>query len=131
MISGGPSPVRSATATPGHTRWPLGARHFSAPVAPLSATTSYAPHTTSGEPSGSRSATAGDAYHPVWQKLVQPPRCHLSTGALICATARPGTKESAAASAARWMAADVGRMRAYPAPFEGVARVTGVTALDA
>src|SRR6188508_3288857 len=82
IVSSVPSPLRSATATPGHTRFPLGPRHCNAPVPPFRLTVSYEPHTTSGWPSPLRSATAGDEYHPVWQKdAKQPPRCHFRTGA--------------------------------------------------
>src|SRR5438445_749808 len=73
---------------PGQTRLPLGARHFRLPLSPRSATTSYAPQITSGWPSPSRSATAGEEYQPVWQygPGKQPPYCHFKTGALTTAT---------------------------------------------
>src|SRR5205807_265368 len=75
-----------ATTTPGQTRLglPLGARHLRLPSAPFKATTSYAPQITSGLPSPSRSATAGEEYQPVWQYGPdrQPPYAHFRTGAL-------------------------------------------------
>src|SRR2546425_11662239 len=88
MTSSVPLPVRSAMAMPGQTRLLLGPRHLRVPVAPFKATTSYEPQTTSGKPSPSRSATAGEEYQPVWDhELKQPPFAHLRTGALTTAQA--------------------------------------------
>src|SRR5207244_2826904 len=83
---------------PGQTRLPLGARHFRLPLSPRSATTSYAPQITSGWPSPSRSATAGEEYQPVWQygPGKQPPYCHFKTGALTTATLKVAVTDFAA-----------------------------------
>src|SRR5438552_10048233 len=85
MTSSVPFPVRSATAMPGQTRLPLGARHLRLPLAPFRATTSYAPQMTACWPSPSRSATAGEEYQPVLQygPGMHPPYCHIKTGALL------------------------------------------------
>src|SRR2546422_1765978 len=90
MPCGVPVPVKSATAMLGQTRFALGPRHLSAPLAPFSATTSYAPQTTSGFPSPSKSTTAGDEYQPVSQygPERQPPYCHMRTGALTLAVVK-------------------------------------------
>ena len=96
-ISSVPSPERSVTATAGHTREPLVARARRAPVDPFTTTRSYEPQTTSGWPSPSKSATAGEAYQPVWHQLAkQPAWYHFSTGAAIgWASGRAGPANTA------------------------------------
>src|SRR5437879_12351993 len=85
MTSSVPFPVRSATAMPGQTRLLLGARHLRLPAAPFRATTAYGPQMSSGLPSPSRSATAGEEYQPGVQYGPgrHPPYCHIKTGALL------------------------------------------------
>src|SRR5688500_16983277 len=107
---------------PGQTRLPLEALARKAPVAPLSTTTSYEPHTTSGAPSPSRSATAGEEYQPLLQygPAVQPPYAHLSTGAFTAARtagrlpfmgARPAAVTTTARIRRRFVIRDPGWMK--------------------
>src|SRR5205814_9624937 len=85
------------------TRLLLEARHLRLPLSPRSATTSpLEPQMTSGWPSPSRSATAGEEYQPTRQRGppagagVQPPSCHFKTGALTTPAPKVAVTDRAA-----------------------------------